>query len=298
VQDEARVGQQPVADGGGLAGGEVVADDVDAEAGLDLLVDLVQEVAEVGGRVLGGEFADDLAVGDVQGGEQVGGAVPLVVEAAPLGHSGQHREHRGGALQGLDLGFLVHAEDDRVPRRVEVDAGDVADLVDEERAGEILKVSARQGCRPKDRQICCTLVAEMPVLRASSRLDQCAEPSGTSSRVRTTTSSTWASVIERGTPGRGSPVSPSRRFSRNRPRQQATVLRSARSRAATATLLPPSAQASTIRARWASPCAVLRRFTQFSSMRRSSSDGTTGSSLISAMHPAEPSRSPAKNPSA
>jgi len=135
VQDEARVGQQPAADGGRLVGGEVVADDVDSEPWFGRVVDLVQEVAEVGGRVLGRELADDLAVGDVQGGEQVGGAVPFVVEAAPLGHSGQHREHRGGALQGLDLGFLVHAEDDRVPRRVEVDADDVADLVDEERVG-------------------------------------------------------------------------------------------------------------------------------------------------------------------
>jgi hypothetical protein len=39
---------------------------------------------------------------------------------------------------------------------------------------------------------------------ASSRFAQCAAPSGTSSRVRTTTSSTWASVIVRGTPGHGS----------------------------------------------------------------------------------------------
>jgi len=83
--------------------------------------------------VLGGELADDLAAGDVQGGEQVGGAAPFVVEAAPFGDAGQHREHRGGAFQGLDLGFLVHAEDDGVTRRVEVDADDVADLVDEER---------------------------------------------------------------------------------------------------------------------------------------------------------------------
>ena len=49
-------------------------------------------------------------------------------------------------------------------------------------SGEILNVSVRQGCRPKARQIRCTLVAEMPVLRASSRSGQCLAPSGTSSR--------------------------------------------------------------------------------------------------------------------
>jgi hypothetical protein len=136
------------------------------------------------GGVLGGRLADDLAYGDVQGGEQVGGSVPFVVEAAPLGDPGQHRPHRGGALQRLDLRFLVRAEDRRVHRRGQVKAHDVPDLVN-------------QGSRPKDRQIRCTLVAEMATWRASSRFDQSADPSGTSSRVRTTTSSTCASVIQR-----------------------------------------------------------------------------------------------------
>jgi hypothetical protein len=53
------------------------------------------------------------------------------------------------------------------------------------------------------------------------------------------------------------------------------------SRAATAMLLRPSAQASTIQARSASPCAVLRRSAQFSSVRRSAWDNTSGSSLVS-----------------
>ena len=112
-------------------------------------------------------------------------------------------------------------------------------------------------------------------------------PSGVSSRVRTTTSSTWASVIVRGTPGRGSSPSPSSRRARNRARHLVTVTRLTRSRAATAVLLRPSAQASTIRARSASPCAVFRRFAQFSNVRRSASDSTSGSSLVSPMPPAD-----------
>ena len=127
----------------------------------------------------------------------------------------------------------------------------------------------------------------MPTWRASSRLDQCVAPSGTSSRVRTTTSSTWASVMVRGTPGRGSSPSPSSRRARNRSRHFLTVVRLTRSRAATAMLLRPSAQASTIRARSASPCAVFRRFAQFSNVRRSASDSTSGSSLVSPMPPAD-----------
>ena len=67
-----------------------------------------------------------------------------------------------------------------------------------------LKVSARCGCRPKARQMRCTLEVEMPLLRAIARELQWVAPSGMVSRVATTTASTLASSIERGTPGRGS----------------------------------------------------------------------------------------------
>ncbi len=73
-------------------------------------------------------------------------------------------------------------------------------------------------------QIRSTLAGKMPTRLASSRFDQCAAPSGTSSSVRTTTtSSTWASVMVRGTPGRGSSLSPSSRSRRNLARHLATV---------------------------------------------------------------------------
>ena len=79
-----------------------------------------------------------------------------------------------------------------------------------------MKVSVRQGWSPNARQIRSTLEGEMPARRASSRFDQCVAPSGTSSKVRTTTSSTRASVMVRGTPGRGSSVNPSSRSRRDR----------------------------------------------------------------------------------
>ena len=65
-----------------------------------------------------------------------------------------------------------------------------------------------------------------------------------------------------------------------------TVLRLTPSRAATARLLPPCAQASTIRARKARPCAVRRRLAQFSNVCRSSSDNTSGANLGSGISPA------------
>jgi len=163
-------------------------------------------------------------------------------------------------------------------------------------SGEILNVSVRQGCSPNVRQIRSTLDGDMPTRLASSRFDQCVAPSGTSSSVRTTASSTWASVRVRGTPGRGSSVSPSSRSRKNRARHLVTVLRLTPSRAATARLLPPWAQASTIRARSARPCAVLRRLTQFSNVCRSSSDSTSGSSLGSGISPADRIRQPRESP--
>ena len=53
------------------------------------------------------QLADDGAVGDVEGGEQAGDAVADVVVGAALGHAGHHRQHRLGAVQGLDLALLV-----------------------------------------------------------------------------------------------------------------------------------------------------------------------------------------------
>src|SRR5262249_57367825 len=59
---------------------------------------------------------------------------------------------------------------------------------------------------------------------------------------------------------------------------------------------PPSAQASTIRARNASPCAVFRRLAQFSNVRRSARDNTSGSSLGSAIPPADRTNQPTGTP--
>jgi hypothetical protein len=96
----------------------------------------------------------------------------------------------------------------------------------------------------------------------------------------------------RGTPGRGSPPGPSSRLAGKRARHVRTVARLTPGRAATAVLLLPSAQAGTIRARSARPCAVLRRLARFSGMRRSSSGSTSGSSLGPAITPADRTRQP------
>src|SRR5207342_2135814 len=77
--EAAAVAQQPAVHGRRLVDGEVVQDDVYGEVVGDLAVDLVQERHEVRAGVAGADVGDDLARRDLQGGEQVAGAVPLIV---------------------------------------------------------------------------------------------------------------------------------------------------------------------------------------------------------------------------
>ena len=85
---------------------------------------------------------DDGAVGDVEGGEQAGGARAHVVVGAFLGHAGHHRERRLAARQRLDLGLLVHAQHHRGLGRVQVEPDDVIDLLHEQRVVGQLEVLA------------------------------------------------------------------------------------------------------------------------------------------------------------
>ena len=57
--------------------------------------------------------ADDGAIEDVEGGEQRGGAVTLVVVRHRPGAARLHRQPRLGAVERLDLAFLVDRENDR-----------------------------------------------------------------------------------------------------------------------------------------------------------------------------------------
>jgi hypothetical protein len=141
------------------------------------------------------------------------------------------------------------------------------------------------GLRPKARQIRETADWDMPADLAIDLVDQCVSPfSGCCSSVAVMTFSTCSSVTVRGRPGRGSSPSPSSRDSRNRDRHFDTVALDLPRPVATSLTVPPAAQASTIRDRSASACAVFRRRAHPSRTCRSSSVSTTGSSLGLAMN--------------
>jgi hypothetical protein len=109
------------------------------------------------------------------------------------------------------------------------------------------QASCRWGLSPNARQIRDTAVWLIPVALAMDRVDQWLSwLGGGSSRVLVSTCSTWASAIARGRPGRGSSARPSSRRRTNRPRHLVTVWGQMPSCSATALLVAPSAQASTI----------------------------------------------------
>jgi len=87
---EARVPGQPGLDLGGVAVGVVVAHQVHTEVGGHGLVDADQELPELHRPVAVVQFADDGAVGDVEGREQAGDALAskcIVISVTPKGRS-------------------------------------------------------------------------------------------------------------------------------------------------------------------------------------------------------------------
>jgi len=79
--------------------------------------------------------ADDGAVENVESGEQRRGAMAFVVVGHGSGTTLLHRQTGLGAVKGLDLALLIDREDDGMGGRIDIEADDVAQLVDKLRVG-------------------------------------------------------------------------------------------------------------------------------------------------------------------
>ena len=243
---------------------------------------ILQELAELDRAVAGVQRPDHLAGRDVERGVQARGAVADVVVAGPRGGAGQHREHRLGAVEGLDLGLLVHAQHQRPFGRVEVEPDDVADLVDEQRVFRQLPRSSLCGASPNARHTRDTVDWRHPQVRGHRpgrpvrRVRRCGLQGLGDQRLDR------SSATMRGRPGRGSSTSPSRRCSAN-------LLRHCPHRRPR-----PSRSATGIRAalgggqhdpgRIARPAALVRRRAHDSNWARSSSDSAISADAAKA-HP-------------
>src|SRR5687767_15931039 len=86
-----------------LVGGVVVEDDVDHLAGRHRALDRVEEPDELLMSMARHALADDRAVEHIEGGEQGGGAVALVIEGHRAGLALLDGQARLGAIECLDL---------------------------------------------------------------------------------------------------------------------------------------------------------------------------------------------------
>jgi hypothetical protein len=81
---ETRMTQQPTLDGRSFVDGVIVDDQMEREAGRDLLANGLQELAELHRPMAAMKLPDHSARLEVERGEQVGGAVAQIVGSAPL----------------------------------------------------------------------------------------------------------------------------------------------------------------------------------------------------------------------
>ena len=120
---------QPFLHLGMFVGGVVVDDGVDRVSRRHLRLDGVEEADELLVPVALHVAADDGAVENVEGGEQRGRAVALVVMGHGPGAALLHRQAGLGAVERLDLALLIDREDDGMSRRIDIKADDVPELL-------------------------------------------------------------------------------------------------------------------------------------------------------------------------
>ena len=128
---EPRVTREPAANSLCLVRPVVVHHEVDVKVLRHLLVHFSQEAEKLATSMSSMQPTDYLACGDIECCKQRRRSVPHVVVRAALGHPGGHRQDRLSAIQRLDLALLVYTEHNRFRRRIEVEADDVARLLDE-----------------------------------------------------------------------------------------------------------------------------------------------------------------------
>ena len=103
MEDPSRVIGEPLLHPGVLVGGVVIGDRMDNPAGPNRPLDGVKKLDELLVGVVGHAAADHGAVEDVEGGEQGGGAVALVVVGHGAAFAGLDRQAGLGAVERLDL---------------------------------------------------------------------------------------------------------------------------------------------------------------------------------------------------
>ena len=284
VEGEARMSIEPTHDVGMLVRRVIVEDHVDDLSNRDIRFDRVQKANELLMPVALHAAPDDLAIENIKRCEEGRGAATLVIMGHRAGAAFLHRQSRLGAVESLDLRFLVDREHDRMRRGIDIKADDIDEFFDEalvlrqfERADTMRREPVRRpDALNRERRL-------TPAASAMARPVQWVVSPGGSASVRSTMRLTRSAANE-ALPGgrvlsRNKPSTPSRMkcsFQR-----QTTGFESPDRRIVS--IVPqPSAVASMTSARAACFCWLLRSRTIRS--RRSQSSGVT-SKLIPTLIP-------------
>jgi hypothetical protein len=106
----------------------VVADQMDLVPAVPG-VDGIKEGEELHVRVSRKASTEDTAACNLEGSEQTRGPMSLVVMRPALGKSGKHRQKGLSPIQSLDLGLLVHAQDNGLFGRIQVEPNYIRQLL-------------------------------------------------------------------------------------------------------------------------------------------------------------------------
>jgi hypothetical protein len=131
MEGPARMADEPGLDLGVLVGCVIVDNGVDQLASRDRAFDGVEEADELLMGMLLHAATEHHAVEHVEGGEQGGRAVALVIVCHGPALAGFERQARLGSVESLDLRLLVDGQHDGMGRRAHIEADDVLDLLGE-----------------------------------------------------------------------------------------------------------------------------------------------------------------------
>jgi hypothetical protein len=139
---------------------------VDQLAGGHRPLDGIEEADELLMAMTCHALADHRAVEHVEGCEQRGRAVALVVVRHRPGAALLHRQARLGPVEGLNLALLVDRQHHSMSRRIDVQPDDVLDLGGELGIGRQLEAADLMGSQAVRPQIRCTELTLSPLARA------------------------------------------------------------------------------------------------------------------------------------
>jgi hypothetical protein len=80
-------------------------------------------------------LGDNRAIEQIEGSEQRGGVMTIIIVSHPLQVAQPHRQHWLGALRRLNLAFLIDVHHQCLVWRIEVKPRQVANFFNEERVG-------------------------------------------------------------------------------------------------------------------------------------------------------------------